>query len=88
MPETDRFSIFTLMSLAFVLTGCAPTSSSAPTDADGETGPETEVPTPCESGFKRDECLPDFSLIGPDGEFLTLSAYWGDVVFISSGAMW
>jgi hypothetical protein len=64
----------------------APTEPAA-TDTDDLVA-DSDVQPACTEGLKRGECLPDFTVLGPTGEDVTLSAYYGDVVLVSSGAMW
>jgi hypothetical protein len=82
-----------MLAVGLLVPGCSSPVDSADEDTGSDTDDtdiDTDVDTSvdCESGLKIGQCLPDFTLIGPSGENLTLSSYWGDVVFISSGAMW
>lgn len=83
-----------LLALGLLLTGCsAPQTgddedTDSPIDDTDDTDGDTDSVADCEPGLKIGECLPDFTLIGPGEENLSLASYWGDVVFISSGAMW
>jgi hypothetical protein len=90
-----------LLALGLLLTGCSAPQTGGDDDTDSpiddtdspiddtdDTDGDTDAVADCEPGLKIGECLPDFTLIGPGEENLSLASYWGDVVFISSGAMW
>lgn len=78
--NTARTAGQPLLTLGVLLIGCAaPPAEDSNTVGSLDTAGDTGV-TDCEPGLKVEQCLPDFSLIGPDGELLTLASCRGDVV--------